>query len=134
MSGEYGPNTAHVRALLGSLARLNEESWGEALALFRRPRKSFFLVIADLIRWQGAWRTVRKAGRSEAKEAAMRTVRSLGFDDVHDMRPYDRMTMIVSAVFALVVRDRISAQQFSTLYNPFRAVIPLQALESPPEI
>lgn len=129
MGNDFGPNSVEVESFLSSLARMSDDQWQEVLAKFRRSRGSFFALISDWITWRLAWGAVSKAGRLSAKEAALRAARAHGFDDTQDKEPYDRMTIVGSALFALVVRNAIATKHFSTLYRPFSGVIPLERLK-----
>jgi hypothetical protein len=131
MGQEYGPNSRQVANFIAALTHLRNEAWEEALARFRKSRRSALSAVIGYVSWHLAWKDVRRAGRDEAKELALNAARARGLDRSHDQQGPDRMTMIGAALLALVVRDAISRSHFVRLYEPFERVIPVAALDGP---
>ncbi len=136
MSGEnlFGPRTLAVSRFLEAMQRLTIEQWQEVIEAWRT-------TVTDA--WHDAGSAVAGAvTESDRRQAREELLSELG--DITRRTRWDRgdtadsSTQAIESTahyvaslagLALLVRDRITRQEFDALYLPFRGVIPLATID-----
>lgn len=129
----YGPQTPQIRRFLQRLAALGPDEWARAAAAHEAQQRT--------PRFRGADRAlsaaVAAAQREAERDAALGPLVGLVRRDAAvaaDVPEADDAALdpvaeaALAAVLALLVRDVLSPTAFATLYAPFAALIPVDAL------
>jgi len=114
----FGPNTEAIEAII---ERLKTMTVDEAEALGSA--------------WNSAWNSARVAARDAARDAAWNSARYAAWDSVWDAA-WDAARDLVwdaawdaawDAILALLVRDKITPEQFDILYGPWKQVMEVRS-------
>jgi hypothetical protein len=121
----YGPNTAAVRAFLRDLAQQPPVAWAGAAAAYAVSRAGDRFTRADAA--LGA--AIENAGRERARDAVVGPLVQLAGAAAPRVvgDPVDAELLAeaaLAAALALIARDLVAADVFTTLYQPFAALVP----------
>jgi hypothetical protein len=130
----YGAQTPAVRRFLQRLAALHPDEWQAAAAEWEALVGTPAFARAD----RSLQQVIERAALESARDAALGPLLQLVRLPPPPGHPPDEPPPLapvaeaaLGAVLALVARDFLSASTFATLYAPFAARIPLDALEPP---
>src|SRR5687768_6819591 len=130
----FGPRTLAVRQFLEAIERLTIEQWREVIAAWRT-------TVTDA--WHDAGSAVAAAvtesGRRQAQEELLSELgditRRMRWDHGEAVGNYTQAIESTAhyvaslAALALLVRDRLTRDEFDALYAPFVSVIPLATID-----
>ena len=122
-----------MRRFLQRFAALAPAEWDAAAASYAAAQGTAAAIAAD----RDLQRAVERAGRTAERDAVLGPLAQLVRADdapavVDDEAPPDLHPVAeaaLAALLALVVRDVLPARAFTTLYAPFAAAIPADALD-----
>ncbi len=128
----YGPQTLEIRRFLQRLAALRPEEWARATTAFDALQGTRRFMAADRALSDAVSRTQRETERDAALGPLAQLLRapqeptSAAPGEEAPLAPVAEAAL--AAMLALLVRDVLSASAFATLYEPFAALIPVDAL------
>jgi len=123
--GPYGTNTQAVRRFLQRFAALDTRQWEEAAATFEALERTPQFVAADRTLGLAIERADLVAARDAVLGPLLQLVRP---SDGDAASPHPVAPAALAALLALVARDALDGPTFATLYRPFDALVPLDAL------
>lgn len=133
----YGPQTVEIRRFLQRFAALAPAQWAQATAAYDALQATPRFPAAD----RALASAVARTGRESLRDAALGPlVQLLELAPTHE--PSDAAPAApdapaplapvaeaaLAAVLALLVRDVLGATAFTTLYEPFATLIPVEVL------
>jgi len=103
----YGPQTIEIEALIEKISNMPEKQAVELKSAWDANWNTA---------WEAAWIIAREAARNAGRWAARDAAHGAVWDSVAYGAARD-------AVLALLVKDKISAEDFDTLYGPWKSVM-----------
>jgi hypothetical protein len=130
----FGPRTLAVRGFLEAIQRLTIGQWREVIDAWRATVTDAWHdagSAVDAAVQHGDRRQAREELLSELGDITRRTRWNNGERAGDTMQAIQSTAHYVAslAALALLVRDRITRQEFDALYHPFMGVIPLATIE-----
>ncbi len=134
MSDKYGPNTAEIEALIEKVKTLTPEQAKHLREIWHSARDAVWDVTRDE-GWSttlytqvdstcyAAWGVAWYAACDAAWHAAWNATRDQGWSTTRDVACDEAWHAAWNAIFALSAKDRISDNDFRTLYGPWASVM-----------